>query len=331
MKAIVYHDYGSPDVLRCEDVAKPTPGDDEVLIRIRAAAANPMDYGLMSGVYLMRLMTGLRKPKLTRPGADLAGEVEAVGKNVTRFQPGDPVFGGARGAFAEYVCAREDRLASKPANLTFEQAAAIPVAGLTALQGLRDKGRLQPGQKVLVNGAAGGVGTFAVQVGKWLGAQVTGVCSTRNVDLVRSIGADHVIDYTRDDFTRSGERYDLIFDCMGNRPLSDWRHVMTPRGTFVAVGGRPGGRWVGPLPYLLKLLVSSRFVSQKVVLFMASLRSDDLIILKELIEAKKVTPVIDRRYKLIEAADAIRYLKAGHARGKVVIAVQPDSGSGPVE
>jgi len=331
MKAIVYHDYGSPDVLRCEDVAKPTPGDDEVLIRIRAAAANPMDYGLMSGVYLMRLMTGLRKPKLTRPGADLAGEVEAVGKNVTRFQPGDPVFGGARGAFAEYVCAREDRLASKPANLTFEQAAAIPVAGLTALQGLRDKGRLQPGQKVLVNGAAGGVGTFAVQVGKWLGAQVTGVCSTRNVDLVRSIGADHVIDYTRDDFTRSGERYDLIFDCMGNRPLSDWRHVMTPRGTFVAVGGRPGGRWVGPLPYLLKLLVSSRFVSQKVVLFMASLRSDDLIILKELIEAKEVTPVIDRRYKLIEAADAIRYLKAGHARGKVVIAVQPDSGSGPVE
>ena len=331
MKAIVYHDYGSPDVLRCEDVAKPTPGDDEVLIRIRAAAANPMDYGLMSGVYLMRLMTGLRKPKLTRPGADLAGEVEAVGKNVTRFQPGDPVFGGARGAFAEYVCAREDRLASKPANLTFEQAAAIPVAGLTALQGLRDKGRLQPGQKVLVNGAAGGVGTFAVQVGKWLGAQVTGVCSTRNVDLVRSIGADHVIDYTRDDFTRSGERYDLIFDCMGNRPLSDWRHVMTPRGTFVAVGGRPGGRWVGPLPYLLKLLVSSRFVSQKVVLFMASLRSDDLIVLKELIEAKEVTPVIDRRYKLIEAADAIRYLKAGHARGKVVIAVQPDSGSGPVE
>jgi len=331
MKAIVYHDYGSPDVLRCEDVAKPTPGDDEVLIRIRAAAANPMDYGLMSGVYLMRLMTGLRKPKLTRPGADLAGEVEAVGKNVTRFQPGDPVFGGARGAFAEYVCAREDRLASKPANLTFEQAAAIPVAGLTALQGLRDKGRLQPGQKVLVNGAAGGVGTFAVQVGKWLGAQVTGVCSTRNVDLVRSIGADHVIDYTRDDFTRSGERYDLIFDCMGNRPLSDWRHVMTPRGTFVAVGGRPGGRWVGPLPYLLKLLVSSRFVSQKVVLFMASLRSDDLIILKELIEAKEVTPVIDRRYKLIEAADAIRYLKAGHARGKVVIAVEPDSGSGPVE
>ena len=322
MKAVVYHDYGSPDVLRCEDVAKPTPGDDEVLIRIRAAAANAMDYHLMSGAYIMRLMTGLRKPKPTCPGADLAGEVEAVGRNATRFKPGDPVFGGVRGAFAEYVCAHEDRLALKPAKLTFEQAAAIPVAGLTALQGLRDKGRVQPGQKVLINGAAGGVGTFAVQIAKSFGADVTGVCSTRNLDLVRSIGADQVVDYTRDDLTRSGERYDLIFDCVGNRPLSAWRRVMAPRATFVAVGVRPGGRWIGPLPYLFKVLVSSWFVSQRVVFFVASIGAADLIVLKGLIEANKVKPVIDRSYRLSEAAEAIRYLREGHARGKVVVTME---------
>jgi NADPH:quinone reductase-like Zn-dependent oxidoreductase len=322
MKAIVYHNYGSPDVLRYEDVAKPTPRDSEVLIRIRAAAANPMDYHFMSGAYIMRPMTGLRKPKPTCPGADLAGEVEAVDSSVTRFQPGDAVFGTSRGAFAEYVCAREDRLALKPANLTFEQAAAIPVAGVTALQGLRDKGRIQPGQRVLINGAAGGVGTFAVQIAKSFGADVTGVCSTRNVDFVRSIGADHVIDYTTEDFTRSAERYDLIFDCVGNRPLSACRRVMTPKGTFVAAGVRPGGRWIGPLPYLLRLLVSSRFVSQKVVFFVARIGTDDLNVLKELIEANKVTPIIDRRYTLSEAPEAIRYLKEGHARGKVVITLE---------
>jgi NADPH:quinone reductase-like Zn-dependent oxidoreductase len=321
MKAIVYHTYGSPDVLEYEEIEKPTAGDNEVLIRIRAAAANPMDYHLMGGAYLMRLMTGLLKPKPTCPGADLAGEVEAVGRNVARFRPGDSVFGGARRAFAEYVCAPEDRLAVKPANLTFEQAAAIPVAGLTALQGLRDKGRIQPGQKVLINGAAGGVGTFAVQIAKSFGADVTGVCSTRSVDLVRSIGADHVIDYTRDDFTRSTQRYDLLLDCVGNRPLSACRRVMTPKGTFVAVGVRPGGRWVGPLPFLLKLLVSSWFVSQRLVFFVASIGTDDLIVLKELIEAKRVTPVIDRSYTLSEVPEAIRYLKEGHARGKVVITV----------
>jgi NADPH:quinone reductase-like Zn-dependent oxidoreductase len=321
MEAVLYRHYGSPDVLMYEDTEKPTAGDDEVLIRVRAAAANPMDYHLMGGAYLMRLMTGLLKPKPTCPGADLAGEVEAVGRNVTRFRPGDPVFGAARRAFAEYVCARENRLAAKPANLSFEQAAAVPVAGLTALQGLRDKGRLQAGQKVLINGAAGGVGTFAVQVAKAFGAVVTGVCSTRNLDLVRSLGADHVIDYTRDDFTRSGERYDLLFDCVGNRPLSACRRVMTPRGTFVAVGVRPGGRWVGPLPYLLGLIVSSWFVSQHVVFFIAKIRTEDLVVLKELMEAKKVTPVIDRAYTLSEASQAIRYLKEGHARGKVVITV----------
>ncbi|MGA2260037.1 MAG: NAD(P)-dependent alcohol dehydrogenase [Acidobacteriota bacterium] len=321
MKAIVYRNYGSPDVLHCEDIAKPTPGDDEVLIKIRAAAANPMDYHLMGGAYIIRPMTGLRKPKPTCPGADLAGEVEAVGRNVTRFQPGDPVFGGVRRAFAEYVCAPENRLALKPANLTFEQAAAVPVAGLTALQGLRNKGRIQRGQKLLINGAAGGVGTFAVQIAKSFGADVTGVCSTRNVDLVQSIGADQVIDYTRDDFTRSAQRYDLIFDCVGNRPLSACRRVMTPKGTFVAAGVRPGGRWIGPLPFLLTLFVSSWFVSQNVVFFVASIKPDDLIVLKELIEANKVTPVIDRRFTLTEVPEAIRYLKEGHARGKVVITV----------
>jgi NADPH:quinone reductase-like Zn-dependent oxidoreductase len=322
MKAIIYHAYGSPDVLHCEDVEKPSPGDDEVLIRVRAAAVNPMDCHLMSGAYILRPLTGLRKPKLTCPGADLAGEIEAVGRNVTRFQPGDPVFGAARRAFAEYVCAPETRLAMKPANLTFEQAAALPVAGLTALQGLRDKGRVQPGQKVLINGAAGGVGTFAVQIAKSLGAEVTGVCSTKSVDLVRSIGADHAIDYTRDDFTRSAQRYDLIFDCVGNRPLSDCWRVMTRKGTYVPVGARPGGRWIGPLPRLLMVLLSSPFVSQNVVFFMARVNNEGLLALKELVEANKVKPVIDRTYALSDAAEAIRYVKDGHARGKVVVVVK---------
>jgi NADPH:quinone reductase-like Zn-dependent oxidoreductase len=322
MKAIVYRTYGSPDVLRLEDVDKPIPGDAEILLRIRAAAANPVDYHLMGGTYILRLMTGLRKPKPTRPGVDLAGEVEAVGRNVTRFQPGDAVFGTARGAFAESVCAQENRLALKPANLSFEQAAALPVAGLTALQGLRDKARVQPGQQVLINGAAGGVGTFAVQIAKSLGAEVTGVCSTRNVDLVRSLGADQVVDYTRNDFIRSRERYDVIFDCVGNRPFSACRRVMTSKGIFVAVGMRPGGRWIGPLPHLLKLLVSSWFVSQKVVFFVARVNPEELVALKELVEANQVTPAIDRRYPLSEAPEAIRYLKAGHARGKVVITIE---------
>lgn len=321
MKAVVCREYGPPDVLHCEDVEKPSPGDNEVLIRIRAAAANPMDSHLMSGVYIMRPMTGLRKPKRTRPGADLAGEVEAVGGNVTRLKPGDPVFGAARGAFAEYVCAPENSLALKPANLTFERAAAIPVAGLTALQGLRDKCRVQPGQKVLINGAAGGVGTFAVQIARSLGAEVTGVCSARNADLVRSLGADHVVDYTAEDFTRSAERYDVIFDCVGNHPLSSYRRVMTRKGIFVPIGAKSDGRWIGLLPHLLRLVVSSWFASQKVAFFMAKIKTDDLIVLKELIEANKVAPVIDRPYTLSEAPEALRYLKAGHARGKVVMTV----------
>jgi NADPH:quinone reductase-like Zn-dependent oxidoreductase len=321
MKAIVYRAYGPPDVLRLEDVGKPVAGDDEVLVRVRAAAANPMDYLFLGDVALMRLMTGLRRPKPTTPGADLAGEVEAVGRNVTRFRPGDAVFGVLRGTFAEYACARESKLALKPANLTFEQAAALPVAGLTALQGLRDKARVQPGQRVLINGAAGGVGTFAVQIAHSSGAEVTGVCSTGAVDLVTSLGADHVVDYTKDDVTRGTRRFDVIVDCVGNRPLSDWRRIMTPAGIFVPVGVRHGGRWIGPLPYLVRLLASSPFVSQKVAFFVARANSEELVALKELVEAGTVMPVIDRRYPLSEAAEAIRYLGVGHARGKVVITV----------
>ena len=321
MKAIVYRTYGPPDVLHCEDVEKPSPQDDEVLIKVRGAAVNPLDCHFMSGVLIMRPMTGLLEPKMTRPGADLAGEVEAVGRNVTRFRVGDPVFGVARGAFAEYACASENRVALKPANLTFEQAAAVPVAASTALQGLRDRARIQPGQKVLINGAAGGVGTFAVQIAKAFGADVTGVCSTKGVDLVRSIGADRVVDYTRDDVTRSGERYDAILDCAGSHPLSAWRRIMTSKATFLPIGARSGGRWLGLLPHLLKLFIASRFVSQNVVFFVAKVATDDLDVLKDLIEANTVRPIVDACYPLCEAAAAVRHLKEGHPRGKVVLTV----------
>ena len=323
MKAIVHRQYGSPDVLRCEDIDKPATGDDDVLISVRAASVNPLDWHLMRGSpYALRAQSGLRAPRggVARLGADLAGRVEAVGRNVTRFQPGDEVFGASRGAFAEYVCARERALALKPATVTFEQAAAVPVAGCTALQGLRDKGRIQPGQRVLINGAAGGVGTFAVQLAKSFGADVTGVCSTRNMDMVRSIGADRVVDYTRDDFTRGPERYDLILDSVGSRPLSECRRVMQPRGTCVIVGGS-GGRWLGPLIVGLEAIVLSRFVSQNLLMFLASINIADLMVLKGLIEAGNVTPVIDRRYPLTEVPAAIRYLEEGHARGKVVISL----------
>ncbi len=242
MKAIVYHRYGSPDVLKCEEIERPTPKDDEVLVKVRAASLNPLDWHFMRGEpYFIRLMTGLRRPKFTRLGVDVAGRVEAVGRSVTWFEPGDEVFGGCRGAFAEYACARESELITKPEGVTFEQAACVNVAALTALQSLRDKGRVRPGQKVLINGAAGGVGTFAVQIAKWLGAEVTGVCSTRNVEMVRSIGADHVIDYTGEDFTEGGRRYDLILDCVGSHRLSALRRVLSPEGTYIAVGGRAAG------------------------------------------------------------------------------------------
>ncbi len=327
MKAAVCTRYGSPDGVQIKDVEKPVPKDDEVLIRVRAAAVNPLDRTWMRGMpYLVRIMGGLRTPKDTRLGADVAGQVEAVGKNVTRFKPGDEVFGMCRGAFAEYVCTSESptafsALAMKPRNMTFEQAAAIPVAAFAALQSLRDKGQVQPGWKVLINGAAGGVGTFAMQIAKSFGADVTGVCSTRNLEMVRSQGADSVIDYTREDFTKSGQRYDLLLDCVGNHSLFACRKVLKPKGAFVVAGG-PYGRWISPVDRLFKALVLSWFVSHKLVAFIARATTEDLTIMSGLVEAGKVTPVVDKRYKLNEVPDAIRYLETGHARGKVVILLE---------
>ena len=323
MKAITLDKYGPPDVLQFREIDKPAVNADEVLVRIRAAAVNPCDNYIMTGrPYIMRPATGLLRPKTRGLGADLAGQVEAVGENVTRFRAGDQVFGelSPGASFAEYASASENVLGLMPVNLTFEQAAAVPMAALTALQGLRDKGRLQPGQKVLINGASGGVGTFAVQIARSLGAEATGVCSTKNVDMVRSIGADHVIDYTREDFTRGDQRYDLILDNVGNHSLLECRRVMTPHGIYIPNGG-PSGRWLGPAAHMLKTLVLSPFVSQKVVSFVETSNTQDLHDLKELIEAGKVAPVIDRTYPLSEVPQALRYLKEGHARGKVVITV----------
>ena len=322
MKAIVYCDYGSPDILKLEDVEKPTAGDDQVLVRVRAASVNPLDWHVMRGTPRFgRIEMGLRKPKETRLGVDFAGTVEAVGKNVTGFKPGDDVFGARTGAFAQYVSVRADRaVVLKPANITFEQAASVPIAAITALQSLRDKAHVQAGQKVLINGASGGVGTFAVQIAKSLGAEVTGVCSTRNVDLVRSIGADKVIDYTKEDFTKSGERYDVFIDNVGNHSLSDCRRVLTLQGKYVMVGGQ-SGQWISPMDRALNAVLLSKFVSQEMGMFLAKLKKDDLSTLSDLMQAGKVKPVIDRRYKLSEVPEAIRYLEQGHARGKVVIAV----------
>jgi NADPH:quinone reductase-like Zn-dependent oxidoreductase len=322
MKAIVQEKYGAPDVLALGEIDKPVVGDAEVLVRVRAAGLDPGVWHLMTGLpYLVRLMGfGLRRPKVRIRCRDVAGSIEAVGKGVKRFHPGDAVFGTCEGSFAEYACARADRLAPKPANLTFEQAAAVPISGLTALQGLRDTGQVQAGQQVLIIGAAGGVGTFAVQLAKAFGAQVTGVCSTAKVDLVRSIGADHVLDYTREDFADGGRRYDLILDTAGNRSLSHLRRALAPTGTLVIVGGEGGGRWLGGFDrQILRAPVLSAFVRQRLRPFMAKERSEDLVVLKEFIEAGKVTPVINRTYPLSEVAEAIRYLEGGHARGKVVI------------
>ena len=324
MKAIVHRCYGSADVLKFEDIEKPIAADDQVLVKVHAASVNPLDWHYMRGTpYIVRMDSGFGKPENPRLGVDFAGTVEAVGKNVKRFKPGDEVFGGKFGAFAEYVTVREDRaLALKPANLTFEQAASVPIAALTALQGLRDKGRIQPGQKVLINGASGGVGTFAVQIAKSFGADVTGVCSTRNVAMVRSIGADHVIDYTQEDFTKGEQRYDLILDNVGNHSLLQYRRALTPKGIFVIVGGPNSGQWIGPMVTPIKALMLSPLVSQKFAPFLAELNQEDLAIMRDLMQAGKVTPVIDRRYKLSEVPAAIRYLEEGHARGKVVIAVE---------
>jgi len=323
IEAVVYRCYGSADVLEFADIEKPTPADDEVLVKIHAASVNPLDWHYMRGSpYIMRLMSGLGAPTETRLGVDYAGTVEAVGSKVTRFKPGDAVFGAWTGAFAEYVNTREDRaIALKPANMTFEQAASVPIAAITALQALRDKGQIKPGQKVLINGASGGVGTFAVQIAKSFGAEVTGVCSTRNVEMVRSIGADHVFDYKEEDYTKSGQRYDLIVDMVGNHsPLAN-RRVLNPEGTLVLVGGAKGN-WIAPLVNPLKALVLSWFVDQKIVTLLARLEPGDLSFLAELMQAGSMTPVIDRRYPLAKVPEAIRYSEAGRARGKIVINVE---------
>jgi NADPH:quinone reductase-like Zn-dependent oxidoreductase len=323
MKAIRYSCYGSPEVLEYADVEVPTIGDEDVLVRVHAAAANPLDWHYLRGEpYLMRLMSGIGAPKDQRLGVDFAGTVEAVGRNVTRLAPGDQVFGGASGAFGEYVRVHQDRaVVRKPDNLSFEQAASVAIAGVTALQGLRDKGRLQRGDKVLINGASGGVGTFAVQIAKALGAEVTGVCSTRNVELVRSLGADHVIDYKQSNFTEDSLQYDLILDNVGNHSLADLRGVMAPDGVLVMVGGSSEGNFIGPLIRPLSALLVGPFVSQELAGFLAHQSQSDLQILASMMESGQVTPVIDRVYTLAETAQAIAYVEEGHARGKVVINV----------
>jgi NADPH:quinone reductase-like Zn-dependent oxidoreductase len=325
MKAIVQDTYGSTDVLKFADIDRPVPTDNEVLIRVQAAGLHRGDWHIMTGLpYLIRLVVpdlGLRKPKVRVRGMDVAGTVEAVGTQVTRFQPGDEVFGWCDGAFAEYACAPEDQLAAKPPNFSFEQAAAVPTSGFAALQGLRDSGEVQPGQQVLVIGAAGAVGLFAVQLAKAFGAQVTGVCSTPQVELVRSIGADEVIDYTRADVTDGTRQWDLILDTAGHRSLSQLRRALTPKGTLVIVGSEGRGRWLGGFDRSLRAPVLSRFVGQRLRMLASKPRQDDLVVLGELIEAGKLTPVIDRTYPLGEVPEAIRQLEQGHARGKLVITV----------
>ena len=325
MKAITHCEYGGPEVLKVEEIEKPVPNDNQVLVKVRANSVNPLDLTIR-GPLLLRPLFGLRKPKDTRLGVDYSGTVEAVGKNVTNFKPGDEVFGGKNGAIAEYLCALADRaVVLKPASMTFDQAAAVPVAAITALQGLRDKGKIQSGQKVLINGASGGVGTFAVQIAKSFGTEVTGVCSTRNVDLVRSIGADHVIDYTKEDFTKTDQRYDLIFDLVGNHSFSERRRILNPNGICVMAGLGGAGWHEGFATRLLGELngyLRSRFVSQKFIAYIAQFNKADMSILADLMQTGKITPVIDRTFRFSETADALRYLETGHARGKVVITIE---------
>jgi len=324
MKAIVQDRYGSPDVLALRDVDKPIPAENEVLVRIHAASVNARDWHVMRGdPYVARPSFGFGRPKVKIRGTDFAGRVEAVGSDVQRFRPGDEVFGEADGAFAEYLCAPDGVVEAKPANLTFELAAAVPLAGNTALIGLRDVARVQPAQQVLVNGASGGVGTFAVQIAKSLGAEVTGVCSTRNVELIRSLGADHVIDYTVEDFARSGRRYDVVLDLVGNRSLTDFRRALTPAGTLVLSGGgvSSGGSMFGPMGLFLRSQLLSRFVRHRLLTLPSKPSKENLAALRELVESGKLTPVIDRTFPLSEAPEAIRYLEVEHARAKVVITV----------
>ncbi len=323
MKAVIYRNYGSPEVLRLEEVEKPVPGDDQVLIQVRAASVNPYDWHFMRGSpRVIRVLTGIGRPRFHGLGADIAGEVMAAGPKVTQFKPGDAVYGMGRGAFAEFACIDESHLAIKPQDMTFAQAASIPIAGLTALQAVRDKARVQPGQRVLINGAAGGVGTFAVQMAKWMGAEVAGVCSTRNLELVRSLGADHVIDYTREDFTTGSRRYNAILECVGNRPFSTARSVLTSDGAYVGIGGGgPDRSSISLFGGMLKNTALSWFASQKLTGMMAKANTADLDIISGLVTSGKLTPVIDRQYRLEEVPDAMRYIETGHARGKVVIVI----------
>lgn len=324
MKAVVFRQYGGPEVLRIEEVEKPSPKADELLIRVHAASLNPLDWHRMRGLpYPVRpMMTGIGRPRNIRLGVDFAGSVEAVGAQVKHFRVGDEVFGAADGAVAEYVTSTEVGIALKPANSTFEQAAGVPIAGLTALQGLRDKGQLKAGQKVLINGASGGVGTFAVQIAKSMGAQVTGVCSTRNLELVRRIGADHVVDYTREDVTRGNERFDLVLDMVGSYPLLSYRRVLNPNGTLVVVGSQSNDRWIGAMSGWINATVIGHFVGQHYEVLMADVnRTPDLDALAQLMQSGQVTPIIDRTYAIADTAEAMRYLEQGHARGKVIIRI----------
>ncbi len=320
MKAIVQAGYGSPDVLQFRDIDTPVLKDDEVLVRVYAAAVNIGDWHLLRGVpYAMRVVTGLRKPRREIPGLDIAGQVDSVGRNVRRLRAGDEVFGWCKGAFAEYASAAENTLLPKPANLTFEQSAAVGDSAFTALAAVRDQGKVEPGQRVLINGASGGVGTFAVQIAKSFGAHVTAVCSTRNIDMVRSIGADRVIDYTNEDFTQTEQAYDVMLDLVGNRSLSDCRRVVTPRGTYVVVGVRDMGRWLG-LGRQTKALLLSPFVHQRIRVFVVRHNTQDLIALKKLAETGQIAPVINSRYSLSDVPEALRYQGEGHSQGKIVIA-----------
>ena len=322
MKAIVHHKYGSPDVLELEEIDTPVPADDEVLVRVHAASLNILDWYGISGLAIGRIGGGLRKPKEPRVGVDFAGVVERVGANVQLFRAGDEVYGGRSGSFAEYVTIREQRgIAPKSVKMTFEQAATIPVAALTALQGLRDKGQVKPGQKVLINGASGGVGTFAVQIAKAFDAEVTAVCHTRHVDAIRSLGADHVIDYVREDFTRNGERYDLLLDVMGGRSWRECRRVLKPNATFVLIGGPKTNRLIGPLAHIINIRLAGLRARQKIIFFVANVNREDLIFMNELFEAGKVKPLIDHQYPLNEAPQAMRHFAEHHPHGKIVLTI----------
>ncbi len=318
MKAIMCRTYGSPDVLKIEEVEKPTVSEDGVLVRVHASSVNPAEWYGMVGLLIARMPNGLFKPKDPRIGADFAGVVEAVGSKVTHLNPGDEVYGGRSGAFAEYVNVI-NAVVRKPANVSFEEAAAVPTAAITALQGLRDHGKIQAGQKILINGAAGGVGTFAVQIAKALGAEVTGVTSTKNVELVRSLGADHVIDYTKEDFTQSGQRYDLLFDIAGNHTWKEYKRVLAPTANFVIVGAKKGNPVIGPLSHVLKIKLATIGASQKVSFFIAQFNREDLAILRDMIEAGKIRPIVEKVYPLAQVAEAMRHLGTGHAQGKIVL------------